>query len=55
MSDPKKEKGEEFQDWRDHRLSEKSSEFKYSDSTEQNIHKGGDGFKYTGAELPEKM
>ena len=45
-----------FDDWRDHSLPEKTSTFKYQDSTEENIGNGeSQKFHYEGNDLPEKM
>lgn len=56
---PKQEPSEgngKFTDWREHSLPDKTSTFKYQDSTTENI---GDGesqhFHYEGNDLPEKM
>lgn len=44
----------EFADFRSHTLEDKTSAFKYSDSTEENIRKSQE-FTYGGEGAPEKM
>lgn len=50
------EGGEGFADFRDHALPDKTSVFKYQDSTEENIgHGETQKFHYGSNDLPEKM
>lgn len=45
-----------WESWQDHKLDDKSSEFSYSDSTEEHIGSGqSQKFHYEGNDLPEKM
>jgi hypothetical protein len=53
---PDNSEGGSFESWEDHKLPEKSSEFQYSDSTEEHIGNGEtQHFHYEGNDLPEKM
>ena len=53
---PKQVPGETstFDNWMDHKLEEKSSLFKYQDSTQENIGGKSQHFHYEGADLPKK-
>ena len=52
---PDDDEGGAFKEFDEYKPMDKSSEFEYSDSTEENILKPGHGFEYKGNDLPEKM
>ena len=53
---PDNSEGGSFDNWMDHSLPEKTSSFKYIDSTQENIGEGeSQKFKYGQDPLPEKM
>ena len=56
VPDNSEHSGGDFQEWEDYSLPEKTSVFKYSDSTKDHIDEGeSQHFHYEGNDLPEKM